>query len=389
MGPNLAGLEDIFRNPTSYNVLPYLNNHNETGDWVLTGFFIPAYSCMAQFMDHRGVTDEDAAKEYHLKKRAEKANTPQNWLEYCSEYCFYPEEALSRQGQNDFDQNKIAEQITNIKVLKEMPSTYKKGYLSWTYKDNNTDEIVGVRFTESNNGPIVVLEDPQTDEIGKPLDNLYVAGIDSIDHAEGDSVVGKDGSKFAITVKKRIYGNQGNKYVCMYVERPKDIRTAYENAAKILFWYGCKANLEDTKIGFRLWLQEKKMHYKMLMKRPLAALSSNKRTSNLWGTPGSEKMIRHGLDLVNQYINDSCYNIWFIDMLEQLQKFSYEAKGRFDIVLAMVYTEIGDEDMMGIVVKKEDPIEQQWNELGDIKWITDEKGYKKLTYSNDSSWGSF
>jgi hypothetical protein len=46
-GPNLAGLEDIFRNPTSYNVLPYLNNHNETGDWVLTGFFIPAYSCMA------------------------------------------------------------------------------------------------------------------------------------------------------------------------------------------------------------------------------------------------------------------------------------------------------------------------------------------------------
>ena len=126
--------------------------------------------------------------------------------------------------------------------------------MSWTYKDNNTDEIVGVRFTESNNGPIVVLEEPQTDEIGKPLDNLYVSGIDSIDHAEGDSVVGKDGSKFAIAVKKRIYGNQGNKYVCMYVERPKDIRTAYENAAKILFWYGCKANLEDTKIGFRLWL---------------------------------------------------------------------------------------------------------------------------------------
>lgn len=45
--------------------------------------------------------------------------------------------------------------------------------------------------------------------------------------------------------------------------------------------------------------------------------------------------------------------------------------------------------IIGLVVKKEDPIEQQWNELGDIKWITDEKGYKKLTYSNDSSWGSF
>jgi len=27
-------------------------------------------------MDHRGVTDEDKAKEFHLKIRAEKASTP-------------------------------------------------------------------------------------------------------------------------------------------------------------------------------------------------------------------------------------------------------------------------------------------------------------------------
>ena len=345
---------------------------------------------MSQFMDHRGVTDEEAAKDYHLKIRADKANTPQNWLEYCSEYCFYPDEALSRQGQNDFDQNKIAEQISNIKVMKEVPDTYKRGYLSWNYKDTSSDEIVGVRFTASANGPIIVVEEPQTDDLNKPLESLYVAGIDSIDHSEGDSVVGKDGSKFAITVKKRIFGNQGNKYVCMYIERPKDIRTAYDNAAKILFWYGCKANLEDTKIGFRLWLQEKKMLHKMLMKRPLAALSGNRRTSNLWGTPGSEKMIRHGIDLITQYVNDSCYSIWMIEMLEQLQKFSYEAKGRFDIVMSMIYTEIADEDMMGISVKKEDPLEEQWKEFGDIKWIIDEHGYKKLTYtSNSTQWNNF
>ena len=97
-----------------------------------------------------------------------------------------------------------------------MPSTYKRGYLSWNYKDGNSDEIIGVRFTQKSDGPIYVLEEPQTDEIGKPLDNLYVAGIDSIDHAEGDSVVGKDGSKFAITVKKEYTEIKGiNTYVCM------------------------------------------------------------------------------------------------------------------------------------------------------------------------------
>jgi len=60
--------------------------------------FIPAFSCMPQFMDHRGVTDEEQSKKYHNDLRALKVSTPKNWLEYCSEYCFYPEEALSRQG---------------------------------------------------------------------------------------------------------------------------------------------------------------------------------------------------------------------------------------------------------------------------------------------------
>ena len=118
----------------------------------------------------------------------------------------------------------------------------------------------------------------------------------------------------------------------------------------------------------------------MLMKRPVSAQSSIKRSSTLWGTPGSEKMIQHGLDLVAQYVDDFYFNIWFIDMLEQLQKFSYEAKGRFDIILSMVYTEIADEDMMGIVVKKDNPMQSDWEEYGEIGWFTDSRGYKYFGY---------
>ena len=378
-GPALAGLEEIFLNPKNFNILPYYHNHFENGEYRLTGFFIPAYSCLPPLMDSRGVTNQEKAKEHYNKIRAQKVSTPKNWLEYCSEFCFYPEEALSKQGENQFDQVKIAEQITEVKILKNTPKTLKVGKLTWNYKDNS-EEIIGVTFRPDPNGNIIVLEEPLTDDIGKPFEGLYVGGIDSIDHAEGDSVVGSDGSKFAITIKKRTFGNEGNKYVCMYIERPKDVRTAYENAAKILWWYGCKANLEDTKIGFRMYLQERKLLYKMLMKRPVSAQSSIKRSSTLWGTPGSEKMIQHGLDLVAQYVDDFYFNIWFIDMLEQLQKFSYEAKGRFDIILAMVYTEIADEDMMGIVVKKDNPMQSDWEEYGEIGWFTDSRGYKYFGY---------
>ena len=43
-GPNLAGLSSIFLNPKGYNILPYKHNYTKTGEYVETGFFIPAYT---------------------------------------------------------------------------------------------------------------------------------------------------------------------------------------------------------------------------------------------------------------------------------------------------------------------------------------------------------
>ena len=48
----------------------------------------------------------------------------------------FSEEALSKQGENQFDQVKIAEQITEVKILKNTPKTLKVGKLTWNYKDN-------------------------------------------------------------------------------------------------------------------------------------------------------------------------------------------------------------------------------------------------------------
>lgn len=376
-GPALFGLENIFLNPQSYEVLPYLNSYNKENSPVLTGFFVPSYTCVPEFMDERGVTDEIKSKEYYDGIRKTKSANPQNFLQYCSEYCYYPQEALSRKGENQFDQIKISEQLTKIQNLTNKEDLPIRGYLSYNYKEN-TDEVIGVRFTKDPNGPIIVSEMPVLDDSNQPIKNLYVAGIDSIDHAEDDSVVGDKGSKFCITVKKRMFGNSGNKYVCMYMERPKSVKTAYENALKILMWYGCKANLEDTKIGFRQWLTTQKLQYKYLMQRPASATSSNKRTNTLWGTPGSEKMIKHGLELVTTYIEDECHTIDIEEILIQMQNFSYTMKGKYDAILAICYTEIADEDMAGIVARKENEA-TEWEEFGkDIGYYIDDRGYRQF-----------
>jgi len=41
--------------------------------------------------------------------------------------------------------------------------------------------------------------------------------------------------------------------------------------------------------------------------------------------------------------------MWFIDMLEQLLKYSDEKKGKFDIVAAMQMAEIADEELSEVI----------------------------------------
>lgn len=372
-GAALEGLEQIFLNPQSFDVLPYYNNYNKAGEYTLTGFFVPAFTVVPMYMDSRGVTDEVRAKEYYNKERDKKSSTPQNYLEYCSEFCFYPQEALSRKGENQFDQALIADQLT--KVQTGVIPKPKRGHLRYIYDEDG--KAINVRFEENNNGSIVVSEEPMLNDSNQPIPNLYVAGIDSIDHAEDDSVVGSEGSKFCIVIKKRTFGNGGNKYVAMYMERPHSVKTAYDNALKLLMWYGCKANLEDTKIGFRQWLTTQKLQYKYLMQRPMSATSNNKRNYNLWGTPGSERMIKHGLELLTTFVEDSYYTIDMEEVLLQLQNFSYSNKGKYDAILALCYAEIADEDMANITVKKDD-IYTEWEEGGgDIGYYIDSNGCKR------------
>lgn len=387
-GPALAGLDTMFKDPEAFGGLFYRHRHNREGKQVLSAFFIPADTCVTSFqdpetneevicIDHRGVTNTTLARQYYNHKRSKLAHLPSDLLDYCAEYCYYPEEALIKQGQNNFNQVLLAEQYAELEIHKN-PEIQRPeaGRFFWRY--NSTGDIIGVRWEADPTGDVFISEHPRLDDSNLPMRNLYVAGIDSIDHGSGDSVVADKGSKFCIMVKKRTLGiDQGNAYICRYLDRPHDVRRAYTVAAQILWYYGCKGNLEDTKIGFRSWLREKKWDTKMLMTRPSYAMDPNRRGKGqtLWGTPGSEKMILHGLELIADYIEDYYFKLNDIDVIEQLQKFAYEEKGKFDIVMAMVYTEIGDEDMYDLRVKE---TRETYSSFQDVGYYYDESGRKQF-----------
>jgi hypothetical protein len=63
--------------------------------------------------------------------------------------------------------------------------------------------------------------------------------------------------------------------------------------------------LEYTKISIQRFLQERKADDR-LMKRPEFAVSNKARkiTKKLIGLPGTEAVIKHGLELISNFLND-------------------------------------------------------------------------------------
>lgn len=374
-GPSLAGLASMFNNPTEFSVLPYKHNHTQNGETVYTGFFIPSYTMYIPSCDKRGVCDEIDAKQYYNGERLKKSNNPQNLLEYKSEYCFYPEEALIREGENRFDSVKLSEQIAAIDLHKLIEKP-KKGKLYWEHDKNlgtiNRQNMPKFEFGE--NGKLLIKELPMTDQNDIPYNNLYVGGIDSIDGDETSSTGQKDVSKFAIVILRRQLGLQEPKIVAIYHDRPKDIREAYDNAIKLLMWYNCKAVLESTRISITTYFKEhNKLGY--LFHRPKATQSDLKKgNSKYLGVPATKGVIEHYLDLIEMYINDYWYTIDYIEILQELSRYSYENKRKFDLVAALGMALLGDEELMGKIPKTESRINKEWRDIG---FYTDSSGIKK------------
>ena len=83
---------------------------------------------------------------------------------------------------------------------------------------------------------------------------------------------------------------------------------------------------------------------------------NDKNTKRLIGVPGTEAVIKHGLELISAFLSDYYYTIEFPEMLEELLKYTYENKRKFDIIAALSCCEIGDEALTGITPAKQSPI---------------------------------
>ena len=165
-------------------------------------------------------------------------------------------------------------------------------------------------------------------------------------------------------------------YVAMYKDRPQNIREAYKIAMCLIKYYNCKVNIEATRVGFLTWARENKC-LQYFMKRPRATLSDIKNgKSNTYGTPATKAIINMQTDLIADFVEDYGNNIWIEEMLDQLQNYNYENKGKFDIIAAMAMAELADQELSGRQpFKAEEDVSDKFQDFG---YYTDEYGYKRF-----------
>lgn len=388
-GPQMEGLRKMYYEPQLFGVLPYRHNFTKNGEYAITSFFLPAFRTIKELslLDSRGWLDDEDGKAYFNKTRDLKAQDPEEFTTFCAEYCFDGEEAFSLEGNNKFNKILIAEQLANIRIHKDFPKP-ERGTLEYIFKNgqHSRENITGLRWIKNNSGDVQIIEHPiwtqvSYDEEGNELkyekmNGLYVAGIDSIDLGmEDTSALTKDPSNFCIVIKRRQFGLKDPTYVAMYKARPNDVRDAYKTAIKLLQYYNCKANLEATRVSMLSWAREKK-YLNYFMYRPVATYpAGNNPKRRTIGTPASVAIIDHQTDLIRDYVNDFCHNIWFEEMLDELSRYTDEMKRKFDIIAAMGLCELGDEDMMGVTPRQIENTDDSFQDFG--YYIDPETGYRR------------
>ena len=397
MGAPLEGLKKIYYNPKAFKVLPYRHNFTQTGEYELTGFFIPYFAQALNpiFMDSRGVCDIEAYKKVLQDERNNLLAVPEEYYKKCAERCWFAEEAFNLEGVNKFNKTLISDQLAEIRLHKRGPKP-EKGNLEYIFKTGKQtkENIDGFKWTPNVNSKLQILEHPiwsnefkhsptykyyDQETIGTQyteMKDLYIAGVDGIDIGANDtSKETRDPSDFCIVILKRIMGMQEPQIVAMYKDRPGDEREAFKIAIRLCQYYNAKVNIEATRKSFYTWAKDRG-YGNMFVRRPKATMTSDlsRSLSNQIGTPATKQIIEQHTSLTANFVEDYCHTIWFEEILNELISYNDENKTKFDIVASLGMVFLLDQELSSRVPTE---VKKEVEEFEDFGYYIDERGYKR------------
>jgi hypothetical protein len=334
---------DIFFNPRAYELyipqdcdkIKYPKGH---------GVFMPAYTKYGGCYEATGYTDEERAKKEINTLRESKADSIEALNMLKQQYPLTLEEMFMKNSINVFTSLDLADQTVRLQTKMITPEIDIGDLHLRTNPDTGTKFV---EFQHNPHGRIKILKHP--DKI--KYKNLYCMGVDSIDIGNNESAdkTGYRRSKLACLVKQRINPDASisdkfnNSYVAMYLNRADDVEDDYEQVMLLSMYYDCKVMLEFTKTTIKSYFKRYKQDWRFCKSPDIS--SSRMEGSDSIGFRATEQIIRHYIGLIKEYIKENSYSIFFQELCEQLIDYTYEEKGKFDLIAAMGGCEIHDEQL--------------------------------------------
>jgi len=247
-GPGIEGLEDVFYDPESWDMLAFNNIWEEGYEGSQCGYFVPSWRANDAFMDSDGNIDVKGALKFDADERAKKKKSkdPRAIDRYKAEYPQFPSEAFQRLSFNMFPVAEIDAQIRRIKTDPAIKALIRQGKLVGAGSNVKfIPDYEGTRAVieyphkkdEDLTGAIRIFEQPYHQKDGHVPGEIYSIIIDPYYKEESDDVT----SLFvAYVVKHYNYLDPVSEglIVASYIGRPADLSYAYEQAFLLSDYYG-------------------------------------------------------------------------------------------------------------------------------------------------------
>lgn len=256
---DFEGLEKMFYDPDTYNLLAFENIWDEGAIGQQCGFFVPAYVHFEGCIDAHGNSDTEKAKAFQQQERdiKEEAKDIEALGQHKREFPWTPREALSVAGKNIFPTEQLQQQLDRVQAshmynqmacgyidssgdrLKFSITTDKKPILQFPISDSKQDL----------DGCVQILEGPIRDQYNNVPDNQYIIIHDpyAIDTPRGEAPRLSLGAAYVIKLPSVESPQLNGCIVASYVGRPQFVDTYNEQLFALADYYNAKIGFENNR----------------------------------------------------------------------------------------------------------------------------------------------
>ncbi len=342
-------LEEIFYNPDAYDMMSF-KNYEAEDESEKVGYFCPGWQFLKT--DNEGNSLKQESMDYIEKKReqARKSSKMNAYITEVTQMPLVPSEAFMRTGGNLFNQALLNAQYARIRNDKKLSLMPEVGRLSWVRGEKN--KIEGVAFERDPNGPLVIIEHPETDNNGKVYLDLYVAGTDSYDRDEAPT---SDSQGSTSMYKMFLNANSTSKmFVARYTERANTAEEFYERTAMLCYYYNAPNLIEWSNIGIFDWYKRNGFEG-YLKTRPEVAYSNIKdsKSNNRYGIDPSTK--EFWMLSYRDYIEKHSESMFDMHQIDRALKYRNDRDYNCDITISSSLCIVHALDYMNIQAKKNEP----------------------------------